>query len=205
MDESLYHEGMRRLQDLRETRALADRLEQVTVRGAFTPEDRAFLEGASMFFLATADAAGRPDCSYRGGVPGFVHVLDEQTLAFPDYDGNGMYRSLGNALVNPHVGMLFVDFASSRRLRVNGAATIDPDDPLRDGFPGAVFVVRVRATHIFPNCPRYLHPPQSGDYSVHAPRDGHTPPPAAWKQFEVFRDALPERDRLDGPGEGDGD
>jgi predicted pyridoxine 5'-phosphate oxidase superfamily flavin-nucleotide-binding protein len=197
MAEDLYHDGMRQLQDLRETRALADRLSQVTVRTAFTAEDRDFIGGASMFFLATADAAGRPDCSYKGGMPGFVQVLDDRTLAFPDYDGNGMYRSLGNVLVNGNVGMLFVDFANTRRIRVNGAASIDPEDPLRSAFEGSVFIVRVVARHIFPNCPRYLHPVQGDEYSVHAPRPDYVPPVPAWKRFEVFRDALPERDRID--------
>ena len=120
--ESMYHEGMRRLQDARDTRPIADRLREVTVRTAFTAEDRAFIERAPMFFLATADAAGRPDCSYKGGLPGFVRVLDERTLAIPDYDGNGMYRSWGNVLVNPRVGLLFLDFENPKRIRVNGAA-----------------------------------------------------------------------------------
>ena len=109
-DDSVYHDGMRRLQDARDTRRIADRLQQVTLRSAFTDDDRAFIERCAMFFVATADAHGRPDCSYKGGLPGFVRVLDERTLAFPDYDGNGMYRSWGNVLVNPHVGLLFVDF-----------------------------------------------------------------------------------------------
>lgn len=110
MNNPMYHDGMRRLQDARETRGIADRLEQVTVRTTFTEEDRTFIEGCCMFFVATADNHGRPDCSYKGGLPGFVRVLDDRTLAFPDYDGNGMYRSLGNALINPHVGLLFIDF-----------------------------------------------------------------------------------------------
>ena len=136
-DDPMYHEGMRRLQEVRETRPLADRLEQVTVRAAFTGEDRAFIERCPMFFIATADADGHPDCSYKGGLPGFVHVLDDRTLAIPDYDGNGMYRSWGNALLNPHVGLLFLDFENPKRLRVNGTAQISANDPLRAEFPGS--------------------------------------------------------------------
>src|SRR3954452_2013553 len=150
-DVTMYHEGMRRLQDERETRPLADRLAQVTVRSAFTEEDRAFIERLPMFFVSTADAEGRPDCSYKGGLPGFVRVLDAATLAFPDYDGNGMYRSWGNILVNPNVGLLFLDFETPRRLRVCGTATISADDDLLADFPGAVFIVRVVAQRIFPN------------------------------------------------------
>lgn len=198
VEHTTYHEGMRRLQDLRETRPLADRLENVTVRSAFTAEDRAFITSRSMMFVATADAQGHPECSYKGGLPGFVRVLDDRTLAFPDYDGNGMYRSWGNVLVNPAVGLLFLDFEAPKRLRVNGSAQITADDPLRADFPGSVFIVRVTASMIFPNCPRYLHKMQLVEYSAYAPRPDYDPPVPAWKTFETFRDALPARDRDEG-------
>jgi predicted pyridoxine 5'-phosphate oxidase superfamily flavin-nucleotide-binding protein len=196
-DQPVYHEGMRALQDCRDTRAIADRLQQVTLRSAFTPEDRAFIESRSMFFVATADADGHPDCSYKGGMPGFVRVIDERTLAFPDYDGNGMYRSWGNVVANPAVGLLFLDFETPKRLRVNGTAQISADDPLLAEFPGAVFIVRVTAARIFPNCPRYIHKMQLTEYSAYAPRPDYSPPVPAWKSFDVFRDALPARDRVD--------
>lgn len=198
----MYHEGMRQLQDARDTRRLADRLEQVTLRTAFSTEDRNFIEACAMFFLATADAQGHPECSYKGGLPGFVRVLDDTTLAFPDYDGNGMYRSLGNTLVNPHVGLLFLDFDQQKRIRVNGRAQVLQDDPLRADFPGSVFIVRVHAEKIFPNCPRYLHKMQLVAHSAYAPKAGYTPPVPAWKTFDVFRDALPDRDRDTGKDTG---
>jgi predicted pyridoxine 5'-phosphate oxidase superfamily flavin-nucleotide-binding protein len=190
-----YHDGMRRLQDLRETRALADRLEKVTMRSAFTEEDQAFIRRSRMFFLATADADGQPDCSYKGGLPGFVRVLDERTLAIPDYDGNGQYRSWGNVVANPRVGLLFLDFETPKRLRVNGTAVVSHEDALLAELPGAVFVVRLTAERIFPNCPRYIHRMQLVEESAYAPRPGYTPPVPAWKTFDVFRDALPPRDR----------
>lgn len=193
-----YHDGMRRLQDIRQTRPLADRLEEVTMRSAFTAEDRAFIASRSMAFVATADAHGHPECSYKGGLPGFMRVLDDRTLAFPDYDGNGMYRSWGNVLVNPAVGLLFLDFEVPKRLRVNGTAQVTADDPLRAEFPGAVFIVRVAASMIFPNCPRYLHKMQLVEYSAYAPRPDYAPPVPAWKTFDAFRDALPARDRDEG-------
>ena len=196
-DNPMYHEGMRNLQDVRETRPLADRLEQVTVRTAFTEEDRALIERCSMFFVATADANGHPDCSYKGGLPGFVRVLNDNTLAFPDYDGNGMYRSWGNVLVNPHVGLLFLDFESQMRIRVSGIAQIGENDSLRNEYPGSVFIIRVTATRIFPNCPRYIHKMQLVEYSAYAPRPEYKPPTPAWKTFDVFRDALPARDRTE--------
>jgi predicted pyridoxine 5'-phosphate oxidase superfamily flavin-nucleotide-binding protein len=195
--DSMYHDGMRQLQDARETRRIADRLEQVTVRTVFTDDDRAFIERCPMFFVATADENGRPECSYKGGLPGFVRVLDDRTLAIPDYDGNGMYRSWGNILVNPHIGLLFLDFETPKRIRVNGTAQVGPADPLGSEFPGSVFIIRVMAERIFPNCPRYIHKMQLVEHSVYAPRGNYTPPVPAWKTFDVFRDALPARDRPD--------
>lgn len=195
MTTSAYHEGMRQLQDLRETRALADRLEKVTMRSAFTDEDKAFVARCRMFFVASADSSGQPECSYKGGLPGFVRVLDEHTLAIPDYDGNGQYRSWGNVVVNPRVGLLFVDFETPKRLRVNGTAVISHEDPLLEEFPGAVFLVRLKAERIFPNCPRYIHKMQLVEESVYSPRAEYTPPVPAWKTFDVFKDALPARDR----------
>ncbi len=193
--ESTYHEGMRRLQDARETRRLADRLEAVIVHPTFTPDDRQFIERCSMVFVATADANGQPDCSYKGGLPGFVRVLDEHTLIIPDYDGNGMYRSWGNIIVNPHVGLLFIEFTEPDRMRVNGTASIRADDPLLPQFPGAVFLVRITATRIFPNCSRYIHRMDLVEHSAHAPKAGHTPPVPGWKNDERFHDALPARDQ----------
>lgn len=192
MSGPMYHEGSRQLQDRFDTRRIADRLEQVTLQTRFDDSDRAFIGRCPMFFLATVDAEGQPDCSYKGGMPGFVRVVDEETLAFPDYDGNGMFRSLGNILVHPQVGLLFVDFEKPNRLRVNGTASVsDVDsDPLRDEFPGAQLIVRVHAERIFPNCPRYVHTMQLVEHSVYAPRPDHTPPVPEWKEREVFRDAL---------------
>jgi predicted pyridoxine 5'-phosphate oxidase superfamily flavin-nucleotide-binding protein len=186
-----YHDGMRRLQDRYDTRRLADRLDERLGRGAFTAEDRVFIESRPFFFLATADAHGRPDCSYKGGAPGFVRVVAENELAFPSYDGNGMFRSLGNLQVNAGVGLLFIDFESPRRLRVNGAATIDDDDALRPEFPGAQLVVRIRAAKIFPNCPRYIHRGVQAELSPYTPREGYTPPEPKWKSMTMFVDVLP--------------
>ncbi len=190
-DIPMYHDGSRQLQDQFATRKLANRLVEVLARNEFTDEDHAFIESRPLFFLATADAEGRPDCSYKGGLPGFVRVMDRHTLAFPSYDGNGMFKSLGNLLVNPQVGLLFIDFESPKRLRVNGEATLDARDPLLSEFAGAQLMVRVRARAIFPNCPRYIHQMQLIQESVYAPREGHTPPVPKWKTFPEFRDVLP--------------
>jgi predicted pyridoxine 5'-phosphate oxidase superfamily flavin-nucleotide-binding protein len=187
-----YHAGHRELQDAFGSRPLADRLAQVTLRRAFTDADRAFIESAGFFFLATADAEGRPDCSFKGGLPGFVQVTGDDELAFPDYDGNGMFKSLGNILVNQAVGLLFIAMGEKpQRLRVNGTATVKRDDPLMAATPGAQLVVRVKAEAIFPNCPRYIPAPDGT--SLYAPRAGEAPVEPAWKGFEVFRDVVPPR------------
>jgi predicted pyridoxine 5'-phosphate oxidase superfamily flavin-nucleotide-binding protein len=193
MDDA-YHAGMRQLQDRFDTRRLADRLEERLGRTAFTDEDRAFIESRTLFFLATADAQGRPDCSYKGGDAGFVRVTGADELAFPSYDGNGMFRSLGNVLVNAAVALLFIDFERPNRLRVNGIARIADDDPLLASFTGAQLVVRVHAQRIFPNCPRYIHRMGTAEPSPYVPREGSTPPVPKWKRFDAFCDVLAHDD-----------
>lgn len=190
--DSFYHAGQRALQDEAGSRPLADRLTRVTLREAFTDSDRAFIEDAGFFFLATADAEGHPDCSFKGGLPGFVRVTGPAELAFPDYDGNGMFRSLGNLRANPWVGLLFIALGETpRRLRVNGTATVSRDDPALGSFTGAQLLVRVAARSIFPNCPRYI--PGSDGPSAYAPRPGVAPLEPAWKGFDEFRDVVPPR------------
>ena len=192
--ENLYHGGSRSLQDRFDTRRIADRLEEKTVRDTIDEGDRAFIEARDMFFIATADAEGRPQSSYKGGDPGFVRVLDERTIAFPNYDGNGMYLTAGNMLVNPNVGLLFIDFEGRKRMRLNGVASVDENDPLLAEYPEAQFVIRVRATEVFPNCPRYIHEYKLVQRSRFVPKaDCETPVPG-WKMREWSHDALPKDD-----------
>jgi hypothetical protein len=189
-----YHEGSRELQDQFDTRRLADRLDEVKVHDRFTAADRSFIEQLDMFFLATADAHGQPTCSYKGGDPGFVRVVDERTLAFPNYDGNGMYLSMGNVLINPAVGLLFIDFERQRRMRVDGTAAIDQQDELLPLYPEAQFVVRVTAARIYPNCPRYIHHYQLVERSAFVPHAAATTPVPDWKRSEWACDVLPAGD-----------
>ena len=194
MTDGSYHEGSRRLQQRFDTVRLADRIEERLVRDTIAEDDRAFIESVDMFFLATADASGRPQCSYKGGDPGFVTVVDERTIAFPSWDGNGMYLSAGNVLVNPHVGLLFIDFERRSRLRLNGVASIDDSDPLLAAYPETQLVVRVRATEVFPNCRRYIHEYRLVERSRFTPHEGTCTPAPAWKRAEWSRDVLPEGD-----------
>jgi uncharacterized protein len=168
-------------------------LEQFT-RTQFTPDDRAFIESAPYFFLATADAEGRLDCSFKGGMPGFVTITRPSELAFPDYDGNGMFKSLGNILINAEVGMLFIAMhGKPQRLRVNGTATVSREDSLLARTVGAQLIVRVTARAIFPNCPRYIPTMQLIDASIYTPRSHCDPPEPAWKDFVDFKDCVHPR------------
>ena len=194
-----YNEGSRRLQDRFDTRRLADRIDERIVRATIDDDDRAFIEAMDMFFIATADAEGRPQCSYKGGDPGFVRVLDERTIAFPVYDGNGMYLTAGNALVNPNVGLLFIDFEHRRRLRLNGVASVAEADPLLANYPEAQLVVRVEATEVFPNCPRYIHEYRLAQRSRFVPREECRTPVPAWKTREWASDVLPGDDPAQEP------
>ncbi len=186
----MYNDGNRALQDRFDTRRLADRIEDRIVRDTIDEDDRRFVEARDMFFLATADEQGRPQCSYKGGDPGFVRVVDERTIAFPVYDGNGMYLSAGNVLVNPHVGLLFIDFEGRKRMRLNGIASVDENDPLLPEYPEAQLIVRVRATEVFPNCPRYIHQYELTMRSRFVPRERCNTPVPAWKKREWANDVL---------------
>ena len=198
-----FHAGSRSLQDRFDTRALADRIDGLLVSDTISENDRAFIAARDMFFLATADADGRPTCSYKGGEPGFVRVLDRHTLAFPNYDGNGMYLSAGNVLVNPEVGLLFIDFERGHRMRLEGAAAVNFDDPMLDEYPEAQFVVRVRARAVYPNCPRYIHRYELVRRSRFVPRADCLTPVPEWKRSDWAVDALPQADPARDPGERD--
>ena len=189
-----YHDGNRQLQDRFDTRRLADHLTG-RVTETIGESQKEFIEKADMFFLATCDHRGLPTCSYKGGDPGFVRVLDEKWLAFPNYDGNGKFQSMGNLLKNPNVGMLFVDFEGQQRLRLQGIATILDDDELLSEYPEAQFVIRVQATEVYTNCPRYVHKYQLVERSVFVPRQGLETPVPEYKKREDLQEFLPARDR----------
>jgi predicted pyridoxine 5'-phosphate oxidase superfamily flavin-nucleotide-binding protein len=195
----MYGESHRTLQRRFDTERLADRIEERLVRDRLSADDRAFIERMDMFFLATADAQGRPSCSYKGGDPGFVRVLDEHTLVFPNFDGNGMYLSTGNAGENSQVGLLFIDFEHPERLRVSGVARLDAASTVDPPYAGAQFVVKVTVREVFPNCGRYIHKMKVVERSRFVPRGAAPAPVPAWKRAEWACDVLaaddPARDR----------
>src|SRR3984893_4580715 len=189
---AMYHAGNRELQDQFGSRALADRLADKLWRDRFKDSDKAFIESVGFFFLAAANRQGEPDCSFKGGAPGFVQVAAPDLLLFPDYDGNGMFKSLGNIRVNPSVGLLFIARNEKpQRLRVNGHAVIVEHDPLMAEFPGSQLLIRMTPTDIFPNCPRYIPDLPGGAPSPYVPRAGVPPQAPAWKGLDHFKDAAP--------------
>jgi predicted pyridoxine 5'-phosphate oxidase superfamily flavin-nucleotide-binding protein len=192
----IYNEQHRALQQMFDTSRLADRVEELIVRPELPDDAKAFIESRDMFFLTSVDHRGYPTCSYKGGAPGFVRVVDPGTIAFPSYNGNGMFLSMGNILTTNKVGMLFMDFETPHRVRVHGVADIDRNDPLRVEFVGAELVVRVKITETFINCPRYIHRYQRVQTSKYAPQAGCEAPPAPqWKRIDAIQDVLPARER----------
>lgn len=192
---TLYGAQHRALQQSFETEKMADRVEELIVLSEIPPEHAGFIETRDLFFLTTVDHRGYPTCSYKGGYPGFVKVVDGKTLAFPSFDGNGMFLSMGNITANPKIGMLFIDFENPHRVRVHGTASIDRNDPLIKELVGAELVVRVNITEIFINCPRYIHRYQRVDSSKYVPQADCPTPMAQWKRIDALQDALPERDK----------
>ena len=191
----LYGPVHRSLQDRFDTRRLADNVETRVVLTEIPQEHKAFIESRDMFFLSTIDHQGRPTVSYEGGDPGFIRVLGSKTLAFPCYDGNGMFYSMGNLLGNPQVGMLFVNFEKPHRLRVQGTASVDDNDPPLREYAEARLVVRVAVTEIFRNCPRYVHRYEKVQTSAFVPRSTSETPLAPWKRVDDVQIFLSAKDR----------
>ena len=187
-----YHEGNLELQERFQTTALADYIKTKRVTETVDDAQKKFIESANMFFLATCDHRGLPTCSYKGGDPGFVRVLNERTIAFPSYDGNGKYQSMGNLLKNPNLGILFVDFEGLERLRLQGVGSITEDDELFPAYPEAQFIVRVELTEVYVNCPRYVHKYKFVEASPFVPRAGQETPEPEWKKRGELKDLLPK-------------
>ena len=195
----IYHDGNRTLQAQFDTERLAGRINDTLVKDHIDAHDKAFIERMDMFFLATVDEQGHANCSYKGGEPGFVRVIDDTTIAFPNYYGNGMYLSMGNVLKTKQVGMLFIDFENRWRMRLNGEATIDASDPLMADYPEAQFIVRVKAREVFPNCPRYIHQMKLVQRSKFVPKSACETPVPSWKKGDWAADALPADDPARNP------
>lgn len=198
----LYGAQQRALQDQFDTRRIADKIEALAIQPSLSRNDIAFIQSRDMFWLSTIDEQGRPTVSYKGGDPGFVRVIDDKTLVFPLYDGNGMFYSAGNIAGSQKAGLLFMDFARPNRLRLQGSATVSDRDPLMSSFKEALLLVRVAVTEVWPNCPRYVHRLQKVLPSRYVPRQACPTPLAGWKRIDLLQEDLPSQDQGRAPREG---
>lgn len=193
----MYGPGSRMLQDRYKGRAVADAIHDAAAITSFDDDKRgyrAYVEEATYFFLATSSGENT-DCSFKGGPRGFVKIMSPTTIVFPDYDGNRMYKSLGNIVDNPNIGMLFMRFDGEEgnnflRVRVNGAATVHDDHPIKSEFAGAKRIVEVAVKFIYLNCPRYIPEMRLVRQSAHIPEEGKEQPVPGWKNRPEFKDAL---------------
>ena len=190
----LYQDNHRALQDQFDSRRIADRIEMIAAKTELDEQASGFISTRDMFFLSTINGVGQPTVSYKGGEPGFVRVLDPKTLVFPSYDGNGMYLSMGNIALTSLVGLLFIDFETPHRMRVQGEATISATDPLLKDYKDAELIVRVNVTGVWVNCPRYVHVYKKQAQSRYAPTAACETPMAEWKRIDMIQDALPAKD-----------
>lgn len=200
--DSLYSDAHRALQDEFGTRKLADFLDMHHVQPAIGEQESAFIGSRDMFFLSTVDPEGNPTVSYKGGPTGFVRVLGPNALAFPGYDGNGMFLSMGNIAGQRRIGMLFIDFETPHRIRLQGTARIERDDPLKASFPEAQYVVRVDVAKVWVNCPRYIHPHTKLGQSRYVPKAECETPLAQWKRLDMVQEVIAEDDRARAEREG---
>ena len=199
---SLYSREHRELQTRFGTTKLADFLDTAWVHESISEDDKAFVEGRDMFFLSTVDPDGNPTVSYKGGPAGFVRVIDENTLVFPGFDGNGMFLSMGNIEGQGKVGLLFVDFEKPNRLRIQGTAALSTDDPLLATYTEAKYLVRVAVTKVWVNCPRYIHRYDKVDDSRYVPRPDRETPLASWKRLDMVQAVIQPEDKTRADAEG---
>lgn len=195
---ALYGEGSRSLQDEFDSRRLADRLAEVTLHTELDEGDIALVADQAAVWVSTVDADGWPDVSYKGGAPGFVEVVDPRTLRLPIYNGNGMWRTLGNIRDNGRVALLFVDQQRPWRMRVHGTGVVSTDPSDTDAFLEAEAVLTIDVARVFPNCGRYIH--REGEISPYVPQSGRATPIPDWKRLPVLREVLP----ADDPARNDG-
>jgi predicted pyridoxine 5'-phosphate oxidase superfamily flavin-nucleotide-binding protein len=191
---SLYEESHRALHKKFDSTRLAALLEEMDGHEIEAPH-KEFIESRDMFWLATVNSDGSPQCQYKGGEIGFVRVLDPNTVVFPSYDGNGRYHSMGNIGATSKIGMLFLDFEIPNRLRLQGEASVRADDPLRDTYPESELIVRVHVTDVIINCPRYIHRMKRIEQDKHVPKAGRETPYAEWKRIDAVQDALVAKDQ----------
>jgi len=189
--------AQRELQSEFETIDLADRIAEAVVSEELLDRQAEFIHSRNMFYLSTIDELGYPSCSYKGGDLGFVRVIDSGTVVFPNYDGNGMFMSMGNIQAKAKVGLLFIDFETPQRLRLRGEASLLREGPMLDSYPGANLVVEISVNHVWVNCPRYVHRMQPLEQSPYLPQKDGSVSLALWKRIDILQDVLGAKDRAE--------
>ena len=190
-----YTETQRQLQNEFGTVNLADRIVEAVVAEELSGQQAEFINSRNMFYLSTIDEFGFPSCSYKGGQFGFVRVVNPKTIIFPSYDGNGMYMSMGNIEAQSKVGLLFIDFENPQRVRVRGEAKCIREGSLVESYPGSDLVVEITVSHVWVNCPRYVHKMQPLEQSPYVPQPDGSAPLALWKRVDLLQDVLTAEDR----------
>tara|TARA_B100000929_G_C15430811_1_gene394610 strand:+ start:118 stop:774 length:657 start_codon:yes stop_codon:yes gene_type:complete len=189
--------AQRELQGEFETTDLADRIVEAVVTEELSDPQAEFIHSRNMFYLSTIDESGYPSCSYKGGDLGFVRVINPVTIVFPNYDGNGMFMSMGNIQDKAKVGLLFMDFETPQRLRLRGEARCLREGPMLDSYPGANLVVEISVNHVWINCPRYVHRMQPLEQSPYLPGKDGAVSLALWKRVDLIQDVLTAEDRAE--------
>ena len=194
VDRAFFHDGMRQWQDRFDGRRTAEAIEKHRKHYEFWDDEIQIIQNARFFFIGSSYGE-YVDCNIKSGDPGFVQVVAPGVIEYPEYDGNSMYRTVGNITKNPNVGLLFVVFdGKSRRIRVNGKAAVLTDEASLQRYFGAKMVIRITC-EIYPNCPRYLPNLVDAEESPHVPRLGKgTPPAPEWKTRSYIQPVLPNGD-----------
>ncbi len=193
---TLYSAKHRALQEEFDTTKLADLLDNGWIHEKITEDEKNFISSRDMFFLSTVDPDGMPTVSYKGGSAGFVRVLDDSTLIFPGFDGNGMFYSVGNIDGQGKVGMLFIDFETPHRVRVQGVAKLVREHPLLAEYAEAKYLIMVDITKIWVNCPRYIHKYKKLDQSKYVPEPCKVTPIPTWKRLDMVQDAITPEEKV---------
>lgn len=121
---------------------------EITRTEVLTPDQQKWVANADTFFIASFHPETGADASHRGGNPGFINVVDQKTLVFPNYWGNTMFNTLGNLTVNPHAGLLFIDFATGSTLQLAGEGFVIWDKDRIKNFAGAIQLVEYRISQV---------------------------------------------------------
>jgi len=193
--EQFYSSSQRKIQNDHESKDLADAVVAAIVSDELQQEQIDFISKLDYFFFSTVNGSGEPTVSYKGGPVGLVNVVGPTKLVFPNYDGNGMFYSMGNTSETGKVGMLFIDMETPLRVRVQGTAQLSQNSDLIELFPGANMIVEVDIDAVFYNCARYIHKHKRVESSKYVPDENGEQPFPAWKRINLLQEVLQPKDR----------